>query len=411
MTKLTLEPRLYESVASLAVLQPAWDDLLEGYPGATIFSSLDWLLPWWRAFGNGQQLKVVGFFDPTQRLVALAPLSITTVRVPGGLRLNLLRLMGDGSHDSDNLDLPVRSGYESALAEALLDYLESGALHWDFCQLNTLPGDSPAGCALAESLVRRHWLHFTPERPRLVIDLPSTWDEYRRRLTSKERGNFERYSRRLLRSYQCNIHKCVDQRDLETNLESLFRLHQKRWELRSEPGTFASKVRRDFYLDLSRTLLSRGLLEFWLLDLDGKTVAAQFCLRHSTAVFSLQEGFDPEHSDDRVGFILRGNVIRELIAAGIQRYDFLYGESHGKERWVPTRLRYRDVHFAKPLTKGYCYLRLTNGAGAFKEWLRAHVPSRVWAMLRKFNLRGVSASQPVRSVTSSGEGDGSTRSN
>src|ERR1035437_5462383 len=207
MTEPILEARPYESLASLETLKPAWEELLAEFPTATIFSTLDWLLPWWRAFGDGQELKIVGFFDATQRLVALAPLCLTTHRVAGGVNFSLLRLMGDGSFDSDNLDFPVRPGYESAFAEALLNYLQTDALGWDFCQLNTLPADSPAGCAVASSLEIRHWHHFRTERLWLVINLPSSWEAYLQQLKGEDRNNLERYTRRLQRRYEVRICK------------------------------------------------------------------------------------------------------------------------------------------------------------------------------------------------------------
>jgi len=46
-------------------LQVEWDQLLSEFPTATTFSTLDWLLPWWHAFGKAQQLKVLRFYDST----------------------------------------------------------------------------------------------------------------------------------------------------------------------------------------------------------------------------------------------------------------------------------------------------------------------------------------------------------
>lgn len=387
MNQPALEARVYESIEALSTLQADWEQLLSEFPGATTFSTLDWLLPWWRAFGNGQQLKVIAFFDSTRRLVALAPLCLTTHLAARRVKLKLLRLMGDGSGDSDNLDLPVRPGYESAFIDALLDFLAGGDIDWDFCQFNTLPKDSPAAAALMPGLEQRGCRHFTFGRPQLVTNLPPSWETYIGQLTSENRNNLKRYTRRLHRHYQVHIYKCTEESDLNRCLEDLFRLHQKRWQLRGESGTFVSAERQAFYHDLSRALLAHQCLEFWLLSLDGKTAAAQFCFRHRDTVFLLQEGFDPDHAADRVGFVLRGHVLEQLIAAGVRRYDFLFGQSEGKSCWVPQLQYYRDIHFAKPFSRGSLYLRLTNTARDSKEWLRAHLPERAWAVLHGLNSR------------------------
>jgi hypothetical protein len=88
-----------------------------------------------------------------------------------------------------------------------------------------------------------------------------------------------------------------------------------------------------------------------------------------------------------VGFVLRGHVLGQLIAAGMRRYDFLFGQSVGKDRWAPQLQHYRDIHFAKPFGRGGLYLRLTNAAGDSKEWLRAHLPERAWVVLHSLNSR------------------------
>src|SRR5208283_3106889 len=103
-----LRIRVYQDLDDLQTLRPAWEELLSEFPAATVFSTWEWLAPWWRAFGNAQKLHVLAFHDESWRLVGLAPLALGTRPVAAGLTIRLLRLMGDGSQDSDNLDLPVQ---------------------------------------------------------------------------------------------------------------------------------------------------------------------------------------------------------------------------------------------------------------------------------------------------------------
>jgi CelD/BcsL family acetyltransferase involved in cellulose biosynthesis len=387
MNQPALEARVYKSIEALEPLRADWEKLLSEFPTATTFSTMDWLIPWWRSFGNGQQLQVIAFFDVTQRLVALAPLSITTRAVAGGLKLKLLRFMGDGSGDSDNLDLPVLPGYEQTFVNSLLDLLPGLEMSWDICELNTLPSNSPAASVLLTQLGQREYSHFTFQRPQLVIHFSSDWGAYIGQLTNENRNNLERYTRRLHRRYEVQFFKCKEEADLKRCLDDLFCLHQKRWQLRGESGTFASAERRTFYYNLSRALLEHENLDLWLLALNGKTVAVQFCFRQRDSVFLLQEGFDPEHAADRVGFVLRGHVLKELIAAGVRHYDFLFGQSPGKARWAPQLQYYEDIHFAKRLSRGGLYLALMNQAQDSKKWFRAHLPKGAWALLHNLNVR------------------------
>ncbi len=383
----SLQVRVYESLDELEKLVPVWENLLTDFPLATTFSTWEWLAPWWRAFGEGLELMALGFFDAGEALVGLAPLALAEHRISPLLRLRMIRLMGDGSQDSDNLDLLVRPGYEEQFASALLDYLAARSRHWHACRFNTMPDHSPAGQALASELKRRGWTHFCYTRPWSVVNLPQNWDSYLEQLSSEDRNNLTRYRRRLERRYKVRFSKCAEGNELTDCLEKLFELHQRRWRALGKPGSFSSKARRQFYDELARLLLARERLEFWLLDLDGKVVAVQFGFRHRDTVFQLQEGFDPAHSSDRVGFVLRSHVLKQLVAEGVRQYDFLAGEDPSKARWGAVVGTYKDIHFAGPWSRGSLFLRLVHSAGESKEWLRAHLPQPAWLLLRVLKTR------------------------
>ncbi len=128
-----MEIRTYQNFKELQAVEDPWQDLLRYYPQATTFSTPDWLIPWWQTIGKEQRLLVLGFFDQASRLLALAPLAVASVRVGNTAPLTLLRLLGDGSFDSDNLDLPVRPGFEQEFAATFLNYLDSQRKTWDLC--------------------------------------------------------------------------------------------------------------------------------------------------------------------------------------------------------------------------------------------------------------------------------------
>lgn len=372
---------VHDSLDSLEHLRPEWDALLGEYPYSTVFSTYEWLASWWRAFGGADRLQVLAFRDASSKLVGLAPLALTTGRsLPVSLRW--LRLMGDGSHDSDNLDLPVRPGLETSVSHGLLNWMQQNAALWDVCELNTLPSSSAVGASLLEELSRRKWRCFTSTQPQTVVELAETWESYLKGTSSKERGKIGLRTRRLEKKYEVRIRRCQLENEIDFLLQALYELHGKHWQQRGLPGTLHSPARRQFYGELARLLLARRRLEFWVLELQGKVVAAQFGLRHGTTVFSLQEGFDPDYAADSVGYVLRGQVLKLLIADGVRRYDFLGGNDESKMRWGAELKNYRNLHFARPLSRGSVHLALKNEIASAKRWLRGHLPAGAWARLK-----------------------------
>jgi CelD/BcsL family acetyltransferase involved in cellulose biosynthesis len=380
-----LTVRAFRSLDELRELSTTWDELLAEYPLATTFSSSAWLSSWWHSFGKGRQLLVLAGFDSDSRLIGLAPLSISRERYGGFPGLRVLRLMGDGSGDSDNLDLPARPRFEAGFAQAVLWYLVQQKRDWDICQLNSMPVRSPMANALVD-LLKPSWLMFEHSERCSSIPLPETWEGYLQLLSSEDRKNLDRYTRRVQKRYSTRVYRCTRESELPVCLDALFRLHQLRWQKAGQPGSFGSVERCEFYQRLSRTLLDRGQLEMWVLELDGVIAATQFAFRFGDRVFQLQEGYDPERSSDRVGFILRGAVIKQLILEKARSYDFLGGVDPYKAAWGAQPGKYRNLHFARPFSLGGIVLRAVHHGSEGKQWLRDNLPGSVWNLLHKINV-------------------------
>lgn len=377
---------VHDSLESLEALRSDWNALLDEYPFATTFSTCEWLVPWWRAFGSSDRLQVLAFRDASSALVGLATLAITTRRA-FPLTLRVLRLMGDGSHDSDNLDMPVRPGCEDAVHRALFDWMQQNAKLWDVCELNTLPAESGVGTRLLDDLTKRKWKVATSTRPQTIVELAETWETHLKGISAKERGKIGIRGRKLEKKFEVQIRRCSDEAEIDSLLNALYELHGKHWQLRGLPGTLNSPARRQLYSELARLLLARRRLEFWVLELNGKIAAAQFGLRHGTTVFSLQEGFDPEYAADSVGYVLRSQVLKQIIAEGVRRYDFLGGTDDSKMRWGGELRHYLNLHFARPGSKGSLYLDLKSRSGETKKWFRTNLPG-AWKSFKRVVKRG-----------------------
>src|SRR5579864_6886093 len=272
MTTGKVSTQSYNSLEQLEELRSQWEDLLASYPLGTTFSTPEWLLSWWRNFGQHQDLLALGVFADSS-LVGLAALSVTSASA-GAIPLRILRLMGDGSQDSDNLDLPVRPGFESDFAEALVDILEKEKQRWDIAYFNLMPDRSPGVAALRQVLGRKGWLALATNSPASAIALPETWEKYLKQLSSNERAKVGPRSRRLEKKYSVRIRRCEDPQELDALLQVLYELHRKSWQARGLPGTLHVPARRRFYGELAQSLLQKNLLEFWVLELNAKVVAA-----------------------------------------------------------------------------------------------------------------------------------------
>jgi CelD/BcsL family acetyltransferase involved in cellulose biosynthesis len=381
------EVREFNNVQRISELIPAWEDLLSSCPEATIFSTWEWLSSWWNAYGANRKLMLLVIPDSEGKLLALAPLIYGMTSVAPGLTLKEIRLLGDGSDDSDNLALIMRPGFEEKALRALLKYLKIHANRWDICRFNTMDSESSGVKHLLQALRHHQWPILTSYVPWSVISMPITWDLYLKSLSSKERGKIGIRTRRLEKKYSVNYFKCSRMEELPRCLDALFEIHAKRWSLQGEEGSFASPERRMFYQEIAAKFLQRGWLEFWVLEIEGKIVACLFGFRYGQTVYSLQEGFDPEYYSDSVGYVLRGYVLKRTIEEGVRRYDFLAGKDPSKERWGADVGNYINVDFARSTSFGGLYLNSKKRSLDTKEWLRQVMPNKAWSYMRSINLK------------------------
>jgi len=353
-------------------LRPQWDEILRANPALTIFSTFEWLQSWWRAFGAGKELVSLICSDYSGNIVAIVPLYRERVYWKLGLYITRLRLVGDGSGDSDNLDLIVFPGHECAVARMFERWLRTAAV--DICELNTMHSESAAAQAVLDELSTSRWKLSNYDQPWSAVILPETWQGYLAQLSSKERLKVGNRLRRLQARYTVEFRKCTSRTELPSQLQTLFALHQKRWEARGKPGSFRSEERKNFYSLMSEQFLRQGWLELWTLLLNGEPVAAQFGFRYGSTVFSLQEGFDPEHSADSVGYVLRSYVLQQLINSGIRRYEFLAGADESKLRWGGETGHYLNIHVAAPRTWGSLHLQAARTIWKAKTKVRTLYP-------------------------------------
>src|SRR5277367_3836044 len=235
-----LQAKTLRTWSELEDIRPAWERILQGAEALTIFSTIEWLGAWWKAFAKDKDLIAPVFSNSDGDIVGIFPLYADLVETALPFRVRRLRFVGDGSEDSDNLDLIIRAGYETSCTQAFLSWLESNP-DWDICELNTLPMDSAAVPSLVSGLKRRRWSLQRREGPRTTISLPDTWDSYvSGTISRKEKTKIGYYTKRLEKRFRPSITKCENAQAIPASLAILFELHQKRWQLKGGPGSFAS---------------------------------------------------------------------------------------------------------------------------------------------------------------------------
>lgn len=283
-------------------------------PTATPFQSPEWLIPWWRHYGEGELLA--WSFWREERLVGLAPLYC---RVENGIR----RVLLIGAGNSDYLDLLSVPGEEDTVAIATLEALAAESSRGDIGDLHELP----PGAIFAVAPAPRGWRErLAPQSRCPVLDLsapqplPPIWHEA------------ERLGRALARCAAVT-EMLATEANFEAMFTALLDLHLARWRERGGAAGLGTARDLAFHRAAAQGFLRAGALRLHALLADGAIIAVLYALHARRRTFFYLSGFDPAFERFSPGTLVLASAIRHARGEGATAFDFLRGAEPYKYRW------------------------------------------------------------------------------
>ena len=309
-------PLHLERAATLADARAGWDDLAAA--AGNPFGTFEWVDAWWSCYGSGRQLALWRATTPDGRLAAILPL-YRAGRGPAGV----LRFLGHGAADELG---PLCAPADRPLAAAALRQAARDERGMTVVLAERLAGDAGWAALLGGRLVRR-------DASPLVETAGRSWDEWLAAKSANFRQQARRHERRLGREHDLRFRLAEDPDRLDADLDTLFALHDARWESEGGSGAFTEE-RRGFHRDFAARALARGWLRLWLADIDGRPAAAWYGLRFGGVEWYYQLGRDPAWDRYRVGFVLLVHTIRSAFGDGVSAYRFGLGPEEYKDRFA-----------------------------------------------------------------------------
>ncbi|HXV02844.1 MAG TPA: GNAT family N-acetyltransferase [Gaiellaceae bacterium] len=306
------------SEADLEALGGDWDDLVRSMPRPSPFLLRDWLVEWWRHYGDGGRLTVhVARRDG--RLIGALPLcrrrryGLAVTEFVGGSRTPL----------ADLLLAPGENGDTAAglVGEAMEDDHDFADL-FGMSQRSRLVKSLPTG---ALRLVERL------EAP--VLDLSKGWEEIERtRLSSKARATRRQRLKKLSKLGPVEITVARTADELEPALDEAFRLHALRWAGHRETSGFSSPTGRAFHRAAVARLAPTGVPRLVLIRVGEQAVAYNLYLQLDRMFCGVTMAFDPEYAKYAPGTEALLSTLETAAAEGVERAEFLGAATDYKQR-------------------------------------------------------------------------------
>ena len=298
-----------ERVDSLEALHDDWSTL---ETAGSIFGTWEWADTWWRHYAPKAELLVHTCRDEHGCLVTVLPLYAWRRRLP-----RVVRFIGHGP--GDELGPVHMPGCHARAAEGLR--LALASLEWDIFLAEQLPGALPWTALLGGRQWRRE---ASP-----VLRVPAGgWPEYLDSRTKNFKQQLRRRRTALTRAGKLCF-RLADEGTLDRDLDTLFRLHSARWV-----GRQTDFSDTPFHREFARRAMALGWLRLWVLELDGRSIAAWYGFHVGDVVSYYQAGRDPSLDRLSLGFVLMAHTLQCAMEEGATDYRFGRGAEAFKYRFA-----------------------------------------------------------------------------
>lgn len=320
--------RAVTSLEEFKGLTQEWEQLLRTVPGHSLFLTWEWLYCWTKHYLGDSRLRILLMLDDQERLVGIAPLYLRTTRAHGLIPLRELRYLGSETVCSSYLDVIANEKQKRAVLQGLYCYLFNEARgDWDVLTLSEVP---------AESSTIDMWNELFDEAGKVgeivsttccpIIRLPGDVDTYRAGLGRSRRYMLQRKMKCLQGAGRIEYSRATSPADVDTALDWLITLHQRRWSTGSSGGVFASERSKRFHREIVQVLSERGRVSIDLLKLDDRPLAAIYGFIYQGVYYFYLPGFDPAASSKASpGLLLLYHRIEQAIRDGEHTVDLLWG--------------------------------------------------------------------------------------
>lgn len=292
-----------------------WRDGTDSLPWDTFFVLPPWVRVWEEYFAPDSDSRFLAVRQD-DRLIGIAPLII---------RDNIAHLTGS-SDVCDFVDFIVADGVETEFSGALFDYLINNGI--TALQMPSLRPDSIAQrWLLPLARERGYQTSLKREDISLECNLPTTWEDYLMRLSTKQRHEVRRKLRRLDEAGEVKYRFIENTAEIPAFMEVFLNFFV---ESRADKAMFLTDHMNDFFRAMTLATSEVGLLRPGLLELNGIPVAAVLCFDYQDTIYLYNSGYDPEYRSLSVGIASKVLYIKDAIERGKKRFDFLKGNEHYK---------------------------------------------------------------------------------
>ncbi|MDQ6835980.1 MAG: GNAT family N-acetyltransferase, partial [Actinomycetota bacterium] len=297
--------------AALESIVPAWRAISDDP-----FTSPEWLLSWWHAFGAGRALLAAALWRG-EKLAALAVLTSDGDR-----------LLTPTNEHTPHYDIAAID--EAARAQILRALLHS---RYRAVVLDALPDTSRTTAWLRAHTAGRHLAsrrrHVSP-----FVDTSVSKDAFRAVSQPRWKAPLDRYRRKMERENGASFHLLQAPENLDRLLDAGFAIEASGWKGEAGTAIISDPATNSFYRSLAHQYAATGELAVSWLSFGDEMVAFDLAFVVGGRVYGVKSGFDERHRRLAPGLVLRLAIIERGIELGLATHELLGDDADWKRKFA-----------------------------------------------------------------------------
>ena len=376
------------SLEGVAALQADYEHLC-GITGNKLPYALhEWHLTWCRHFLNcSPNITDEPHFhilrNAERTCVAILPFIVSRRRI-GPLKVTSIRLLGADPAITEIQAPLVERGYEQLVVRAVRNNLAKIG-DWDWIHWTGMNHE------FAEALSRDNLLEWRPPVQDFILDLPTSWEEFRSGLKRNIRESLRHCYNSLKRDgHRFEFLVIEEPEDVRRHLDRFLELHRLRANMDPavpHPDRFASRVCRNFLYEVCERLAVRGALRLFALKIGSSIVSMRLGFVAGDCLYFYYSGFDPPWAPYSVMTTTVAEAIKYAMAHGLKTVNLSPTREVSKTRWGPRQVDYGSAfEFGRSLRSRLvrsAYLTAWSDSGYQSRLLRSRLLRR-FAAARTF---------------------------
>ncbi len=337
--------KLITTDSELDALYPEWEALDASLSQRTPFTSPLWCITWWRHFRRNtftacDQLRLYALRDPVGRLVAVAPMMLTSRPKYGPFRLRQMQFFGADTNITELRGPVCRPEIFHDVVERLHEQLLTQQTEWDWVQWRGVL-KTPETVAWVKD--RTH-LRLQGNTPDFYVPLPANWAALNARLTRNMKEAIRKSYNLLARDgHSFEFRVLGKPEDMPDAISTFLDLHTARAELTGtidHINAFATPHAKAFLHKIALLHAEQGRMRIFQLVIGGEVVATRLAFVCGTELYLYFSGYKPEWSKYSAMTTTVVEIMKWALQERFSVVNLSFGNDRSKLRWRPESCEY-----------------------------------------------------------------------